>query len=73
MIKEYSTPEKEVIGEELAQILMLRVCGKANNKTIYQTAWGEKSAIGVFEVVRRMGNSIERGTIEALLDKRILT
>lgn len=56
----YTEKQKERQGEEIAQLLMLRKSKEYKDR--YLTSWGTKTAIGVFEVVRRIGREIEEGT-----------
>ena len=57
---EYSEDQKARQGEEIAKLFKLRK--SQEHKDRYLTEWGTKTAIGVFEVVRRIGREIESGT-----------
>ena len=56
----YSEKEKENIGHNVAEILCLRKVGHKNTRR-YRTTWGDKTAIGIFEVIRNMGYDINQG------------
>jgi len=58
-VRFYTETQKAKIGEELATLFKLRK--SQDNKGRYLTDWGS-TAIGVFEVVRRIGREIEAGT-----------
>ena len=58
-MKDYTINEKREMGEKLAEIFELK--RDPHNKEYYSTSIGSKSVIGVFEIVRRLGNIIEEG------------
>lgn len=58
----YTDQDKDRIGGQLAALLQLR--RDREHKDRYQTTWGTKTNIGVFEVIRRIGKAIEAGTVE---------
>ena len=49
-----TTEEKEIVGNQIVEILMLRK--DAENKGRYLTTWGNKTAIGIYETVLRLIN-----------------
>ena len=49
--------EKEIVGKQIIEILMLRK--DATNKGRYQTTWGNKTAIGIYEAVCRIVNNVD--------------
>lgn len=58
----YSDEAKAIIGANIARILQLRRAPRGtDSERRYQTTWANKSDIGIFEVVRRMGREIEGG------------
>lgn len=48
--------QKKIIGEEWVNILMLRKSPDRGDRINprYQTAWGSKTAIGIYEVITRL-------------------
>ena len=51
-----TTAEKEIVRKQIIEILMLRK--DATNKVRYQTTWGNKTAIGIYETVYRIVNDV---------------
>lgn len=58
-MKEYTEEEKDKIGKAIADILMLRK--DKDHKDRYQTTWGNKTAIGIFNTVLRIAEDIQAG------------
>lgn len=56
----YTEEQKARQGVEIATLFKLR--RSQEHKDRYLTSWGTKTAIGVFEVIRRIGREIEAGT-----------
>lgn len=50
--------QQNIIGQEIAKILCLKK--KRNGR--YQTTWGEKTAIGIFNTIIRLSDDINAGT-----------
>jgi len=48
--------EKIKIGEQLAEIFILRRVNKqnANENMFYKTTWGTKTALGIYETAKRI-------------------
>ena len=54
-MKNYTIEEQNEIGQKIAAILML----KKNRQTKrYQTTWGDRTAIGIFNTVLRLAEMI---------------
>ena len=51
-----SEQEKIRIGEQLAEILILRRVNKqkGNENIFYKTTWGTKTPLGIYETVKRI-------------------
>lgn len=64
---DYSEPEKELIGKKIAGMLYLSKSREEHGR--YRTTWGTKTAVGIFETIRRIGAEIEAGTITTTLIK----
>jgi hypothetical protein len=64
---DYSEDDKKRIGLKLAAMLQLK--RDSEHKDRFQTTWGTKTAIGVFETVLRLGCCIQDGTIEPVLNR----
>lgn len=59
----YTLEEKDDIGRAIAEMLMLR----KNKIGRYKTTWGDKTAVGIFETINRLGEHIKEDSIlEAL-------
>lgn len=57
---DYSETEQAEIGEKIADILGMKV----SRKTLrYETAWGSKSAIGLYKTIVRIAEDLERGKL----------
>ena len=67
MSSNYSDSEKELIGKKLAEMLMLRKDREHHGRFV--TTWGTKTAIGIFETIKRIDEEIEAGTLTATLLK----
>ena len=57
MMKQLTIEEKEIVGKQLVEILILRK--DTTNKERYQTTWGNKTAIGIYETVCRIVNNVD--------------
>ncbi|OHB71278.1 MAG: hypothetical protein A2W17_04300 [Planctomycetes bacterium RBG_16_41_13] len=53
-MKSLTPEEKEIIGKQIADILMLKRDGI--NKDRYRTLWASKTATGIYETVCRIIN-----------------
>ena len=62
-MKEYTKEQKQAIGHRIAEILFLQ---PSCYQTEYQTEYGNKSAIGIFETIRSFAEMIRDGSIEGL-------
>lgn len=57
-MKNYSSEQKAIFGEKFADIFGV----KWDKKTgYYKTSWGNKSAIGIYEMFCRISESIQNG------------
>ena len=53
-----TTEEKMFIGEQIANAFNLKLNKKTN---FYQTGYGQKSAIGIFEMFKTIAEKIQNG------------
>jgi len=57
-MREKTEIEKITIGEQLADILILKEDFRENNRQYdpirYKTIWGNKTALGIYETVKRI-------------------
>ena len=56
-MKTYSITEKDEIGKKIAEIMMLR----KNRQGRYKTIWGDKTAIGIFNMITSFTEKINAG------------
>ncbi len=61
----YSLEEKDLIGKKIAELFMLRK--DRENPGRFKTYWGNKTAVGIFETVKRLGEEMEEGTLTSSL------
>ena len=59
----YEVADKEKIGHAIARILKLK---KRKDRYGYQTEWGTKTPLGIFETILRFGKEIQEGNISEL-------
>ena len=64
-MKNYSIEEQDKIGLAIAQMLCLRK--DRDNKSRWQTTWGNKTNTGIFNTVCRLGEEINSGEITKTL------
>lgn len=57
-MRQYTIEEQSKIGESIASILMLR----RNKQGRYKTTWGDKTAIGIFNLIPSLFDKIEDGS-----------
>lgn len=55
-MKAYTVEQQDQIGKQIAKLLMLKK--SKTNKERYQTTWGDKTAIGIFNTVNRLAEMI---------------
>ena len=57
----YTDEEKEQIGQAIAEMLCMKK--SKTEKGRYQTTWGTKTGIGIFETIKRLSAEMESGNI----------
>lgn len=57
--KTYTIEEQNNIGRTIATILCLRQ--DRDHQTRYQTCWGSKTNLGIFNTIQRLANDIKQG------------
>lgn len=65
----YSTEEKALIGKMLAELFGMKKADRVSVSVRYHTAWGTKTAVGIFETFKRIGEEMEKGTLTSTLLK----
>jgi len=58
-MKNYSIEEQDKIGKEIAKILILKK--SKEHKDRYQMTWGNKTAFGLVETIKRIAQMLEDG------------
>ena len=58
-MKTYTIEEQDAIGKKLATILKLKK--DKEHKDRYQTEWGSKTSIGIFNTIIRIADDIKAG------------
>lgn len=58
-MKTYAIEEQDAIGKEIAKLLCLKK--SREHKARYQTTWGDKTAIGIFNTISRLSDDIANG------------
>ncbi len=59
-MKNYSIEEQAQIGKEIANIL----CLCKDRKGRYKTAWGNKTEIGIYNMIKTLAEKIQEGGIK---------
>jgi hypothetical protein len=58
-MKHYEIEDQDRIGKEIAKMLCLKK--DRAHKDRYQTTWGNKTAIGIFNTIIKLAGDIEDG------------
>lgn len=58
-MKNHTIEKQAEIGKTLAKILCLK--RSKTNKERYQTTWGDKTALGIFNTINRLAEEIAEG------------
>lgn len=55
---EYTIAEQDKIGKDIAEILQMH----KNRAGKYKTCWGDKTNVGIFNMIKILGEAIENKT-----------
>lgn len=58
-MKTYTIEEQDAIGKKIAMMLCLRKDSQYKDR--FQTTWGNKTAIGIFNTIIRLADNINNG------------